>query len=127
MMLGHLDDAIRDVPAVAAPQQRRHAATATRRRARPRRANRDRRGRTSATPAGPTCATDFLTACLRRAASFFFVPDGEKYYYAALINEAFGKFEEALADWQHFLASGAHPQYRPRAQARIPLNKARPT
>lgn len=50
---------------------------------------------------------------------WFFVPAGEKFYYLALIEEAFGDTDTALADWQHFIASGAHPQFQPRARAHV--------
>lgn len=49
----------------------------------------------------------------------FFVPDGEKYYYFALGEEAFGNVEEALHYWNRFVGSGAHPQFHPRAKAHI--------
>nr|HEX4314596.1 hypothetical protein [Kofleriaceae bacterium] len=50
---------------------------------------------------------------------WFFVPDGERFYYVALIEEAFGDTDTALADWQHYIASGAHPQFQPRAKAHV--------
>jgi tetratricopeptide (TPR) repeat protein len=49
----------------------------------------------------------------------FFVPEGEKYYYFALVDEALGLDEDAIAYWQRFIASGAHPQYQPRAKAHL--------
>jgi tetratricopeptide (TPR) repeat protein len=52
-------------------------------------------------------------------ASTFFVPEGEKYYYFALTDEAFGHEEEAIANWRKFLASGAHPEFHPRAKAHL--------
>jgi tetratricopeptide (TPR) repeat protein len=60
--------------------------------------------------------------------SFFFVPTGESFYYTALIQEAFGEYGAALADFEHFIASGAHKQYQPRARAHIDAlrNKAKP-
>jgi tetratricopeptide (TPR) repeat protein len=49
----------------------------------------------------------------------FFVPEGEKYYYFALAAEAFGQDEEAIDHWQKFIASGAHPEFQPRAKAHV--------
>jgi len=47
----------------------------------------------------------------------FYVPDGEAYYYLALGSEAVGLADEAIRFYDLFLASGAHPQYAPRARA----------
>ena len=47
----------------------------------------------------------------------FFVPDGEAYYYLALGYEAIGIDDAALRYYDLFLASGAHPQFAPRARA----------
>jgi tetratricopeptide (TPR) repeat protein len=52
-------------------------------------------------------------------ASTFFVPEGEKYYYFALADEAFGFDEEAIDNWRKFIASGAHPEFQPRAKAHL--------
>ncbi len=49
----------------------------------------------------------------------FFVPRGEEYYYFALIHEAFGYVNEAIANWRLFIKSGAHPVYQPRAKAHL--------
>ncbi len=49
----------------------------------------------------------------------FFVPHGEVFYYYALAEEAFGLIDQALDHWQKFVASGAHPQYQPRAREHI--------
>jgi tetratricopeptide (TPR) repeat protein len=49
----------------------------------------------------------------------FFVPHGEVFYYYALAEEAFGFLDEALDHWHKFVASGAHPQYQPRAREHI--------
>jgi tetratricopeptide (TPR) repeat protein len=49
----------------------------------------------------------------------FFVPEGEKYYYFALVDEALGLDEDAIGYWQKFIASGAHPRYQPRAKAHL--------
>jgi tetratricopeptide (TPR) repeat protein len=46
----------------------------------------------------------------------FYVPEGEKYYYFALVEEALGYHEQALVHWDQFIRSGAHPQYRPAAE-----------
>lgn len=49
----------------------------------------------------------------------FFVPEGEKHYYFALSDEAFGFDDEAIENWKKFIASGAHPRYQPRAKAHL--------
>jgi tetratricopeptide (TPR) repeat protein len=49
----------------------------------------------------------------------FFVPEGEKYYYFALADEAFSFDEEAIANWQQYIRSGAHPEFQPRAKAHL--------
>jgi hypothetical protein len=49
----------------------------------------------------------------------FFVPEGEKYYYFALADEAFGFDEEAIDNWRRFISSGAHPEFQPRAKAHL--------
>lgn len=51
--------------------------------------------------------------------STFFVPEGEKYYYFALADQAFGLDEEAIENWRKFIDSGAHPAYQPRAKAHL--------
>lgn len=49
----------------------------------------------------------------------FFVPAGEKFYYFALAEEAFGNNDAALGYWRMFVGSGAHPQFQPRAKIHI--------
>jgi tetratricopeptide (TPR) repeat protein len=49
----------------------------------------------------------------------FFVPVGEKFYYFALSEEAFSNIDAALGYWRMFIASGAHPQFQPRAKQHI--------
>lgn len=49
----------------------------------------------------------------------FFVPHGEVFYYYALAEEALGLYDEALDHWNKYVASGAHPQYQPRAREHI--------
>lgn len=49
----------------------------------------------------------------------FFVPEGEKYYYFALADEAFGFDAEAIENWRRFISSGAHPEFKPRARAHL--------
>jgi len=51
--------------------------------------------------------------------SVFFVPDGESNYYFALVNEAFGRDGAALEYWMRYVASGAHPEFQPRAREHI--------
>jgi tetratricopeptide (TPR) repeat protein len=53
------------------------------------------------------------------AGDTFFVPEGEKFYYFALVDEALGLEEDAINYWRQFLASGAHPQFQPRAKAHL--------
>lgn len=61
----------------------------------------------------------FTRGCVRR--STFFVPSGESAYYFALASEAFGNYGAALTLWNLYLASGAHPEYQPRAREHIEL------
>ncbi|HEX5062785.1 MAG TPA: tetratricopeptide repeat protein [Kofleriaceae bacterium] len=49
----------------------------------------------------------------------FFVPEGEVFYYLALVDEAFGYEEDAIGKWQAYIASGAHPEFQPRAKAHL--------
>lgn len=49
----------------------------------------------------------------------FFVPDGEKYYYFALIEEAFAHYDESIRYWKAYIASGAHPEFQLRAKQHI--------
>ncbi|HET7506503.1 MAG TPA: hypothetical protein VFK02_36035 [Kofleriaceae bacterium] len=51
--------------------------------------------------------------------SVFFVPAGESNYYFALVNEAFGHHGAALELWNAYVASGAHPEFQPRAREHI--------
>lgn len=46
----------------------------------------------------------------------FYVPEGEVWYYKALILEGLGRDKDAVVAWKRFLDSGAHPSYQPRAQ-----------
>jgi tetratricopeptide (TPR) repeat protein len=58
-------------------------------------------------------ATDRMRDLHRGAV--FFVPDGEIDYYLALGHEALGDFDQAVAHYRRFIASGAHPRYQARA------------
>jgi len=49
----------------------------------------------------------------------FYVPEGEKFYYFALSDEAFGFDDLAADNWRQYIASGAHPEFQPRAKAHI--------
>jgi tetratricopeptide (TPR) repeat protein len=49
----------------------------------------------------------------------FFVPEGEKFYYFALIDEALGLDADAIMYWRQFINSGAHPQFQPRAKSHL--------
>jgi tetratricopeptide (TPR) repeat protein len=45
----------------------------------------------------------------------FYVPEGEVFYYRALINEAFGNHAAAIESYDRFIKSRAHPTFSPRA------------
>jgi tetratricopeptide (TPR) repeat protein len=45
----------------------------------------------------------------------FYVPEGEVEYYRGLINESFGNYEAAAANYSTFIATRAHPQFAARA------------
>jgi tetratricopeptide (TPR) repeat protein len=49
----------------------------------------------------------------------FYVPRGEVYYYRALVEEAWGRDDSAIAFWRDYIASGAHPEFAPRAKAHL--------
>jgi len=49
----------------------------------------------------------------------FFVPEGEKFYYFALVDEALGFDDDAIDYWRQYINSGAHAQYQPRAKAHL--------
>ncbi len=49
----------------------------------------------------------------------FFVPEGEKFYYYALLEEAFGHLADAAKYWQLYIQSGAHPEFQPRAKQHL--------
>ena len=54
---------------------------------------------------------------VEQSGEIFYVPEGERYYYFALAEEALGLDTSALGHWDLFLASGAYPMYGPRATA----------
>lgn len=66
---------------------------------------------------------DFRKAFINK--SIFFVPRGEELYYFALIDQVLGYDAEAIGFWQQFIASGAHPQYQPRAKQHLDELKAK--
>jgi tetratricopeptide (TPR) repeat protein len=49
----------------------------------------------------------------------FFVPEGEVFYYYALLNETFGNNSEAMDNWRKYIRSGAHPEFQPRAKEHL--------
>ena len=49
----------------------------------------------------------------------FFVPHGEVEYYFGLIDESLGRTDEAIGHWRRYIASGAHPQFQPRAKQHL--------
>ena len=59
----------------------------------------------------------FTKECVRH--SVFFVPSGESSYYFALVSEASGNYGAALTLWTRYIASGAHPEFQPRAREHI--------
>lgn len=65
----------------------------------------------------------FVTEINRHAT--FFVPPGEVFYYYALAEEALGLLDQALDHWNKFVASGAHPQYQPRAREHVDALRAK--
>ena len=58
--------------------------------------------------------------------SIFFVPDGEQFYYFALIAEAFAQNAAALTYWNAYIQSNAHPEYQPRAKKHIEALRKKP-
>jgi tetratricopeptide (TPR) repeat protein len=66
---------------------------------------------------GPQAVTEFEKNV--HLGHSFYVPSGEEYYYFALIYESFGMTEIAIEDWQKYIASGAHPEFQPRAKAHL--------
>jgi tetratricopeptide (TPR) repeat protein len=67
----------------------------------------------------------FYSSVINPNGGTFFVPEGEKYYYFALSYEAFGFDEEAIENWQKYIASGAHPEFQARAKAHLDALAAR--
>jgi tetratricopeptide (TPR) repeat protein len=61
----------------------------------------------------------FYASVMMTGGGTFFVPEGEKYYYFALSDEAFGFDEDAIDNWQKYIRSGAHPEFQPRAKAHL--------
>jgi tetratricopeptide (TPR) repeat protein len=64
---------------------------------------------------GPGAFEDFRRSV--DAGESFYVPLGEVFYYNALAEESLGLTDRAIADWDRFIASGAHPEFAPRAKA----------
>ena len=79
--------------------------------------DRDEQGteaRTIMAARGPAGLARFQLALLGN--DIFFVPVGEEQYYLALGAESLGNPSEAIARWDEFIASGAHPQFAARAR-----------
>jgi tetratricopeptide (TPR) repeat protein len=51
--------------------------------------------------------------------AIFYVPAGEEHYYFALVEEALGMEYDAADRWRKYIASGAHPEFQPRARAHL--------
>jgi tetratricopeptide (TPR) repeat protein len=66
---------------------------------------------------GPGIVRDFEDSVMR--GNTFFVPSGERFYYFALIAEAFNQTDEAIEYWRSFINSGAHAEFQPRAQQHL--------
>ncbi|HTR54898.1 MAG TPA: hypothetical protein VMJ10_29620 [Kofleriaceae bacterium] len=49
----------------------------------------------------------------------FYVPDGEVYYYIALVDEAWDDVDRAIVNWKAYIESGAHPEFQPRARQHL--------
>lgn len=49
----------------------------------------------------------------------FYVPDGEEFYYLALVYEAWDRAPQAIEFWKQFIRSGAHPQFQSRAKQHL--------
>ncbi len=49
----------------------------------------------------------------------FYVPQGEEYYYLALVYEAWDRIPSAIEFWRQFIRSGAHPQFQSRAKQHL--------
>jgi len=57
----------------------------------------------------------------------FYVPDGEVYYYIALVDEAWDDVDESIENWKAYLRSGAHPEFQPRARQHLDALLAKKT
>ena len=55
----------------------------------------------------------------------FYVPEGEVFYYYGLALQSLGHDTEAIVAWERFIASGAHPEFEPRAQEHLDALKAK--
>jgi len=66
---------------------------------------------------GPTAVEEFKLRVIRQFT--FFVPDGEQFYYFALIDESLGQFDTAIEYWKLYIKSGAHPEFQPRAKQHL--------
>lgn len=55
----------------------------------------------------------------------FYVPEGEVFYYLGMAYEAIGQYADAIASFESFIASGAHPRYHARAKENISDLKAK--
>ncbi|MCE9573566.1 MAG: tetratricopeptide repeat protein [Deltaproteobacteria bacterium] len=64
---------------------------------------------------GPSAFEEFKRSV--ESGEAFYVPLGEVFYYFALAEESLGDPERAMADWDRFLASGAHAEFAARARA----------
>jgi tetratricopeptide (TPR) repeat protein len=61
--------------------------------------------------------TRFMSGVFEK--EYFYVPDGEVFYYTALAQETWGHPSDAITAWKRFIQSGAHPQFQARAKAHL--------
>jgi hypothetical protein len=55
----------------------------------------------------------------------FYVPQGEEFYYLALVYEAWDRIPSSIEFWKQFIRSGAHPQFQVRAKQHLDALQAR--
>lgn len=66
---------------------------------------------------GPASLAVFVEGI--NAGASFFVPEGEHHYYLAVAFEALGEDARAIAEFEKFINSGAHPIFQPRAREHL--------
>ncbi len=66
---------------------------------------------------GPSAVEEFRLRVIRQFT--FFVPDGEQFYYFALMDEALGRIDTSIEYWKLYIRSNAHPEFQPRAKQHL--------